>query len=404
MPPLLLKDSKGRSPNWIHCYTSADGRRLKKSTGTPDRKKAEEIARGVERAETLAKQSSLTEVRARSLLNEILERTQNEPLQSYTAENWFEEWLRGKYVSKAEGTHAKYSRTVESFIEHVGARANLNIAAISTSDVSTYRDKQLSARKHPNTVRYIIKQLRIPFNAAVRQGIITHSPAASVELPPKVVTTQLSGDSSSRSVFSLEQVAALIKAATERHENGKPVFADGDEWKGLILMAYYTAARLTDAANMVWNSIDLPAKLITYRAKKTGKIVRVPIHEELEQHLLSLPAPDSGKAFVFPKLAQRATGGRNGLSMAFSRIMARAGVVGEVIHRPSEGGVGRTIRSLTFHSLRHTANSAMANAGISQELRMKLTGHVSQEMNREYTHHELEPLRVAIGSIPKLHL
>jgi hypothetical protein len=33
----------------------------------------------------------------------------------------------------------------------------------------------------------------------------------------------------------------------------------------------------------------------------------------------------------------------------------------------------------------------MANAGVSQEIRMKLTGHVSAEMNKGYTHHELEP-------------
>ena len=28
---------------------------------------------------------------------------------------------------------------------------------------------------------------------------------------------------------------------------------------------------------------------------------------------------------------------------------------------------------------------------------MKLTGHMSAEMNKGYTHHELEPLRAAIG-------
>ena len=46
-----------------------------------------------------------------------------------------------------------------------------------------------------------------------------------------------------------------------------------------------------------------------------------------------------------------------------------------------EGGKGRTVRSLTFHSLRNSLNSAMASAGISQEVRMKLTGHMSADMN-----------------------
>jgi integrase len=63
---------------------------------------------------------------------------------------------------------------------------------------------------------------------------------------------------------------------------------------------------------------------------------------------------------------------------------------------------GRTLSSLSFHSLRHWFNSAMANAGISQEVRQKLTGHTSAETNKIYTHHDLEPLRAAIATIPSL--
>jgi hypothetical protein len=40
--------------------------------------------------------------------------------------------------------------------------------------------------------------------------------------------------------------------------------------------------------------------------------------------------------------------------------------------------------------------------GVSQEIRVKLTGHVSAEMNKGYTHHELAPLRAAIGLIPAI--
>jgi integrase len=115
-----------------------------------------------------------------------------------------------------------------------------------------------------------------------------------------------------------------------------------------------------------------------------------------------LAAPDSGEAFVFPKLAGRGTGRRSGLSTTFSHIMARARVAGEVLHKAKKGGQGRTVRTLTFHSLRHSFNSAMANAGVSQEIRMKLTGHVSAEMNKGYTHHELAPLRAAVNTLPTI--
>ena len=55
------------------------------------------------------------------------------------------------------------------------------------------------------------------------------------------------------------------------------------------------------------------------------------------------------------------------------------------------------MRSLTFHSLRHSFNSEMASAGVGEELRMKLTGHATREQNKKYTHHELELLRAAMA-------
>jgi hypothetical protein len=42
--PSLHKDSKGRSPYWIAAFTGPDGRRVNKSTKTPDRAKALKIA------------------------------------------------------------------------------------------------------------------------------------------------------------------------------------------------------------------------------------------------------------------------------------------------------------------------------------------------------------------------
>lgn len=395
--PTLVKDSRSRSPFWICCYTAADGRRLKKSTKQTDRTKALEFCLTLQRAEDLAARGTLTETRARELIGEVLERTSGESVEFFTAEGWLRDWLRGKEISKAEGTHTKYAHTVESFVRHLGARAKLNIAAISTKDVAGYRDAELASGKHPNTVRYLLKQLRIPFNAARRHGIILHNPAEAVELP--AVAKSEDGAEARRDAFTVEQVEALLGAAIS-HEHGKPVFEAGAEWRGAILFAYFTGARLQDVANVTWNAIDLPAHTITYRAKKGGKLVTVPIHPELESYLLDLPARDSGKAFLFPALAGKSTSGRSGLSMTFARIMARARVAGEILRKRSEGGKGRTVRSLTFHSLRHSFNSAMANAGVSQEVRMKLTGHMSADMNKGYTHLELEPLRAAVAVIP----
>jgi hypothetical protein len=117
----LVKDSRSRSPYWICCYTSADGRRLKKSAKQRVRAKALEICLALERAEGMAARDTLTETRARELIGEVLERTSGDTVPFYKTEGWLRDWLRGKEVSKSAGTHVKYSHTVESFLTNLGA-------------------------------------------------------------------------------------------------------------------------------------------------------------------------------------------------------------------------------------------------------------------------------------------
>jgi integrase len=107
-----------------------------------------------------------------------------------------------------------------------------------------------------------------------------------------------------------------------------------------------------------------------------------------------------GKAPMFPSLAGKAGSGKSGLSMQFKRIMERARIKGRLLRDAT--GAGRSQSSLSFHSLRHSFNSALANAGVAQEIRQKLTGHASTQMNEVYTHRELEPLRTAIETLPGL--
>ena len=149
---------------------------------------------------------------------------------------------------------------------------------------------------------------------------------------------------------------------------------------------------------MRWSAIDLDKRLITFTPKKTKrgkKVLRIPLHPELEKELLKNPG--IGNAPLFPSLTERGTGGRMGLSAEFAAIMQKAGVHGEIIRHTAKGR-GNTTKS--FHSLRHSFNSALANAGIERELRQVLTGHASERMNEIYTHRELEPLRSAIAALP----
>jgi hypothetical protein len=140
----LTQDSRGRSPFWVCCYTSGDGRRLKKSTkitvkplpgekrkdGTPknaaDKKReAVEFCLALERAENSAKAGTLTEQTARKLIAEIVERTSGGKLHDHTAEGWLNEWCAGKADTKSIKTAERYGQVTRDFLESLGGRAGI---------------------------------------------------------------------------------------------------------------------------------------------------------------------------------------------------------------------------------------------------------------------------------------
>ena len=135
--------------------------------------------------------------------------------------------------------------------------------------------------------------------------------------------------------------------------------------------------------------------------RKTGSAVQVPIHQDLYEYLFALPRSEGPKKPVFPRLFNKPGAGKSGLSMSFKRLMERAGIDDGVAHK-KDGKLGRNVSRLSFHSLRHSFNSAMANADVPLEIRQKLTGHASQDMNKHYTHLELETVRRAVASISRL--
>ena len=65
-------------------------------------------------------------------------------------------------------------------------------------------------------------------------------------------------------------------------------------------------------------------------------------------------------------------------------------------------GKGRATNSKTFHALRHTFISSLANAGVPPDIRQKLAGHADPKVHESYTHHEMETLRGAIAMLPSL--
>ena len=134
---------------------------------------------------------------------------------------------------------------------------------------------------------------------------------------------------------------------------------------------------------------------IVYDQQKTGKKVTVPMHYHIIEHLKFLSAFGTS-GFLCPKLAGKGSGGKHGLSEGFKRIVIKAGIDPMTV----KGKGIRNFTKRTFHSLRHSFNSALANAGVTEEVRMKLTGHTSKDMNARYTHLQVATLKTAVTTLP----
>jgi integrase len=378
----IHKDPRGKSPFWYCAYTLPNGKRTFKSTKQKDRKKALEFCLCLERASTDGKAGNLTETRAKALIGEIVERAGGAPLVFRSLKDFCEEWMESK-CTKAAGTKVRYKKVIEDFLEHMGEKkAGLSIESFTARDIQSFRDNEVMKGKSEQTANLSLKTVRTLFIAAHRRGLITINPALAVDV--------FEAPQQKRDPFTPSQIKSLLKEASQ-------------EWTTMILLGYYLGARIGDCSLVRWSNVDFQRKEVRYMPQKTKKkqeVLITPLMPELENHLLSLPSSDKADAFLSPSLAGKPTGGNRGLSRTFKRIMEAAGILDTMEIKKNERG--RQFLPLGFHSLRHSNTSELANAGVADELRQKITGHKSKAVHERYTHFNTETKRKALENLPRV--
>jgi integrase len=353
--PSLHRDNRGKTPYYIAAYTDRFGRRRKRSTGATNKSKAQDILDAWVKLEEEARRGRLTESRVREHFNEVMESVTGRKLYAPTVEQYFKDWLASEKPTVSENTFVKKAQAARLLIESLGDRALMPLETITETDIVKLRDELLTAGRRPVTVNGLVRKIIAqPFRHARNKGLIRIDPVAGLKA--------VRGDKVDKHTFTAEQVQRLINEA------------EGD-WKGMVIAGFFTGARLSDLANLTWGNVDLAEKTITFTQKKPGTKIKIPMHPDLEDYLLILPIKDNPKSPLFPSLYGKSSAGKSGLSMAFGRLMERAGIAQGAIRDRGEG-VSRKVSGLSFHSMRHSFNSTLANAGVPQELRMKLTATV----------------------------
>lgn len=449
---LLLK--RDGSPYWIAAFdvTMPDGttRRLKKSTKRTKRAEAmieaiqlENAAQKEHRADQdtaskaynilaaaadAAAKGELSEGRAREFLSRLCEVSNGNPLRFYTVRSWAVDWLAMKAATGKKSTMARYTAHVETFLQWLGPKANAKLEAITKADIRSFRDeirkgwipsasepvvkKGKKAEESPPPVRtakttnHYASDVAGMFRAAVREGLLLASPASALDRLPE-------HDSTEREVFSVAEVGQLVNRAGLTDWQDAVFFSTKDkcqeradrsaDWQGMILVGFYAGARLGDCARLTWGAVNFTRKTLSFMPAKTErkrKRLEVPLHPRLVSWLEGRERPEEDTAPLFPALFKCPIGGRHGLSSQFIAIMNSAEIERKTVRAAENGRRAQHARS--FHALRHSLTSTLANLDVSEELRRRIVGHESAEVHAGYTHHERETLARAVGKMPSV--
>ena len=192
----IVKRTKSRY--WTACFTSRDGRQLKKSTKTVDRNQALEIALELERVERQAQAGHLTTTQLQKVLNDVSQKVNGDTLIAPTAEKYLTDWLEGVRSRNAPATLERYSNTVRLFLRQLGPKAQRPVSTLTATDLEGFLSARLKMGSAPKTAIIDLKTLKIAFRRAENYGIILKSPVGAVQLPRE--------DCSERSVFTQDEI------------------------------------------------------------------------------------------------------------------------------------------------------------------------------------------------------
>lgn len=211
------------SSYWYACYTARDGRQLKRSTKTTDRRQALKMALTLEAAEDKAREGVPTTTQLQKILSDVSEDVTGAKLSTPSIETYLADWLQGAVVRLAPPTRWMYESIVRRFLAHLGGVAKRPVTALAPTDVEGFLNARLKEGVAPKTVLLDLRTLNAAFKRAEVYGVILKKPVAAVR-PPKV-------ESSKREGFSPEEIEKRVAAA--------PTSLDRQT---LILLEYFVGA------------------------------------------------------------------------------------------------------------------------------------------------------------------
>ena len=382
------------SPYYRARFYDENDKRISRTTGTTKKREAQRIADGyqaevdarkqeqgsmpralgnvVAMAARKAASGKLTLKEAEDLICN-LHRIANPDFKDHTLEDWYAIWIKNQEQYVSVTTLKGYQHDRKIIIESGGPKvAGKKLTKLTIEDIRKCVAKA-HERARAATVNKALGSLRRAIEDARQQDLVVKNVASEVRLLKQTDSTQ-------RGPFTKEEIGLLLKDVM----SNESFFTRGinNEWYGLILMGVLTGMRLGDLLKL--RSDHVVGQHLEVVTSKTGHEIKSPLSAPCLKWI------ENKKGEFFPKLKKQKPGTT---STQFTRIMKRAGVARDVQH------AGEHTLRRSFHSLRHTFISLLAEADVPTDVRQRLTGHKSAGVHARYTHHD-GALDRAVASLP----
>jgi integrase len=332
----LYKRGKAWWMTFVH-----EGRQVRRSTGTSDRRLAEAILGQIK--------VKIVEGRYFDTLEEK-ERTFAELMERYMAE-------RG--VRKAsQGSCKGYLANLRTFF------GLLTLAEITPKRIVEYKEKRYEDGVKPATINRELALMKHAFNVAMREWEWCR------ENPVCRVSMEKENNRRDRWLADSEETRLLKHAPP---------------WlKEMVTFALHTGMRRGEILALTWDGVDFARNTVTVFRSKNGEPRTLPINQTV-QTLLKRRAKvrPLQTNCVFSSSAHTPIDGAN-LRRAFNSAMEKA-----------------KIEDFHFHDLRHTFATRLVQAGVDIYKVQRLLGHKSPMMTQRYAHHCPDSLRDGVDILDR---
>ena len=326
---------------WWMCFMY-QGRQVRRSTGTADRRLAEKI---------------LGKVNVQIVEGRYLD-IQEE--QTKTFDELIDRYLLEHASKKSQPRHYQgYCNSLKAFF---GGRT---LAEITPKLIVEYKNRRYAAGLKPASINRELANLKKAFNLAVREWEWCR------ENPVSRVSMERENNQRDR-WLSVEEEARLLQACA-------PWLHD------LVTFALHTGMRMGEILELTWRGVDINRRTVMVFRSKNGERRTIPINhtvlsvlkEKAKVRSLNTDVVFCSKVFTPMESGH--------LRRSFRLALRKA-----------------KIEDFHFHDLRHTFATRLVQAGVDIYKVQRLLGHKSPIMTQRYAHHYPESLRDGVDILDRL--